>query len=206
MTFYQSKQWQTLRQNIILKQLQAEGEVRCWFCHKPIIDKYDIIAHHVIPIEKDKSLAFAEDNIVLVHHNCHNIIHARFGTYDRHIYIVHGAPFAGKHSFVFDRCLPDDLIVDIDAIYQAICPTRSGRLLNNVMELYRHLIDMVTVQNGKWVNAWIIRLLPYKAERERLAAQTGGELIHIDTDFEECIKRADGKTEIVEDYFRKFQA
>jgi len=207
MTFYQSKQWQELRNNIILERVSSSGDIICGYCHKPILNKYDLIAHHIVPIETDKSLALSEDNIMLVHHKCHNLIHKRFGSYDRHIYIVYGAPKAGKREFVEQNALPEDLIIDIDAIYQAVNLSRSNRLLDNVMSVYRHLIDMVRTNNGKWINAWIIRLFPYRAERERLADLLAGELIHIDTDKETCLSKCSDEAEIklVEDFFLKFQ-
>ena len=207
MTFYQSRQWQELRNNIILERVSPTGDIICGYCHKPILNKYDLIAHHIVPVEKDKSLVLSEDNIMLVHHKCHNLIHKRFGSYDRHIYIVYGPPKAGKREFVEKNALPEDLIIDIDSIYKAINTSRSNRLLDNVMSVYRHLIDMVRTNNGKWINAWIISLFPYRAERERLADLLGGELIHIDTDKETCLSRCcdEAEKKLVEDFFQRFQ-
>ena len=157
----------------------------------------------------DYSISLNPDNIALVHHKCHNQIHNRFGTYTRHIYIVYGSPCAGKSTYVDSVALKDDLIIDIDRIYNAINNGRSNRLYDNVMQVYRGLIDAVQTRNGRWVNAFIVRTFPLKGERERLAAALGAELVYIDTPQDVCLERAltraKGYDKIVAEFWRKFQ-
>ncbi|MCQ2308192.1 MAG: hypothetical protein MJ000_11635 [Bacteroidales bacterium] len=156
----------------------------------------------------DVNISLNPENIAVVHHRCHNEIHKRFGSYTRHIYIVWGSPCAGKTTFVEQNALKDDLIVDIDKIYAAINTSRSNRVYANVMMIYRQMIDMIKTRNGRWVNAWIVRGFPLSVDRERLAAELGAELIHIDTDKEVCLARAMNRQkdyeEIVEDWWTKF--
>lgn len=212
-TFYRSKEWEQLRQQIILERLSPTGDTIDEVTGKPIVNKYDVILHHKIPLTEanvnDYSISLNPDNIEIVSHKTHNQIHNRFGSYTRHVYIVYGSPCAGKSTYVDSVALKDDLIIDIDRIYSAINNARSNRLYDNVMAVYRSLIDMVQTRNGRWVNAFIVRTFPLKGERERLAVSLGGELVHIDTPEEVCMERAlnrsENYSEIVADFWRKFQ-
>ena len=51
----------------------------CWYCGKPILNKYDCIGHHIEPLTEanvnDPAIAYGKSNIMLVHHRCHNEIH-----------------------------------------------------------------------------------------------------------------------------------
>ena len=212
-TFYKSPEWVRLRAGLMLERVDASGDVLCEHCHKPIVNKYDCIAHHKEELTEanvnDYSVSLNPDNIALVHFRCHNEIHKRFGTWTRHVYIVYGSPCAGKTTYVNERATPDDLIVDIDRIFEAVNNGRSNRVYDNVMSVYRQLVDMVRTRNGKWVNAWIIRGFPLKGERERLASQLDAELVHVDTDKQTCLerayRRAEGYDKLVEDWWQKFQ-
>lgn len=211
--FYKSVEWVKLRELLMLERVDQNGDVVCEHCHKPIVNKYDCIGHHKTPLTEsnvnDYSVSLNPENIMLVHHKCHNAIHNRFGAWTRHVYIVYGSPCAGKTTFVNERALKDDLIIDIDRIYEAINNGRSNRLYDNVMQVYRLLIDMVKTRNGKWVNAFIIRGFPLKGERERLAAMLDAELVFIDTDQQTCLKRAYKRApdydKFVVDWWQKFQ-
>lgn len=206
-SFYRSGEWQGLREAIVLER----GAV-CEHCGEPIIKAYDAICHHVVPLTEanvnDYKVSLNPDNIMVVHHKCHNDIHQRFGTFQRHIYIVWGSPCAGKRAYVDEAAGADDLIIDIDRIYECLNDGRSGRVYENVMQMYRTLIDMVKTRNGRWVNAWIVRGLPLTMDRERLAAEVGGELIHIDTSRETCeavaVSRGGDWKKWVDDWWRKY--
>lgn len=212
-TFYRSSEWVNLRSMLMQERVDANGDVLCEHCHKAIVNKYDCIGHHKTPLTEanvnDYDISLNPDNVMLVHHKCHNEIHNRFGTYTRHIYVVYGSPCSGKTTFVNERALKDDLIIDIDRIYSAINNERSNRLYDNVMQVYRCLIDMVRTRNGRWVNAFIIRGLPLQGERERLAASLDAELVYIDTDKQTCLerayKRAPDYDRFVLDWWEKFQ-
>lgn len=211
--FYRSPEWVRLRAGLMLERVDANGDIVCEHCNKPIVKQYDCIGHHKTPLTEanvnNYEISLNPDNVALVHHKCHNEIHNRFGTYTRHIYIVYGSPCSGKTTFVNERALKDDLIIDIDRIYSAINNERSNRLYDNVMQVYRCLIDMVKTRNGRWVNAFIIRGFPLKSERERLAASLDAELVYIDTDKQTCLerayKRAEGYDKFVLDWWQKFQ-
>ena len=212
-SFYRSKEWELFRKQIILERLNDNGDTIDEVTGRPIVKMYDVILHHKIPLTEgnvnDYNISLNPDNIMIVSHKTHNEIHKRFGAYTRHIYIVYGSPCSGKTTFVNERALKDDLIIDIDRIFEAINNGRSNRLYDNVMQVYRLLIDMVKTRNGKWVNAYIIRGFPLKGERERLAAMLDAELVYIDTDEQTCLerayKRAPDYNKFVLDWWQKFQ-
>ena len=209
-SFYRSKEWEQLRRQIILERTNEAGDTIDEVTGQVIVNKYDVILHHKTPLTEanvnDYSISLNPDNIQIVSHKTHNEIHKRFGSYTRHIYIVYGSPYAGKAEYVKSVALKDDLIIDIERIYNAINNERSPRLLDNVMQIYRTLIDQVRTRNGRWVNAWIVRSFPLKGERERLAKDIGAELIFIDTPESECVKRADDKKlNLVLDFWKKYQ-
>ena len=209
-SFYRSKEWEQLRRQIILERTNEAGDTIDEVTGQVIVNKYDVILHHKTPLTEanvnDYSISLNPDNIQIVSHKTHNEIHKRFGSYTRHIYIVYGSPYAGKAEYVKSVALKDDLIIDIERIYNAINNERSPRLLDNVMQIYRTLIDQVRTRNGRWVNAWIVRSFPLKGERERLAKDIGAELIFIDTPESECVKRADDKKlNLVLDFWKKSQ-
>ena len=213
-SFYRSKEWETFRRTLMLERVDENGDILCAECGKPILRPYDCIGHHVKELTEenvlDCNVALNPDNVVLLHHACHNKVHDRFGwSAGRHIYIVWGSPCAGKEDYVRRVAGPDDLIVSIDRLYKAIGGSRSNRLLGNVMNTYRYLLDMIRTRNGRWRNAWIIRDLPLSVDRERILTEVGGgELIYVDTSKEDCLIEAErrGKEWVgwVEDYWKRF--
>lgn len=218
--FYRSNAWAELRRQLMLERRDRHGDVLCAVCGKPIVSAYDCIAHHHVALTdnnlNDYEVSLNPDNIMLVHHRCHNEIHNRFGSWQRHIYVVYGSPCAGKTSYVREVATGDDLIIDIDTIYNAINTKRSNRVLPNAMRLRDELVDMVKTRNGKWVNAWLVGnnfsgcYMWSERDRQRLSEMLDAELIHIDTDKETCLARAELKSpdykKFVEDWFEKFQS
>lgn len=196
-SFYKSKEWQEFRKVIIAERLNDNMQTICEHCGKPIIKPYDIILHHKTELTLDNvnnaSITLNPDNIQLVHFKCHNTIHNRYGSYTRHIYLVYGCPLSGKSTYVKERAMQHDLIIDIDRIYQCISNNplyvKSGRLYDNMEAVKNLLLDNVKYGYGKWVNAFIIGGYAYVRERERLAEELGAELIFMDCTKEEALLR-----------------
>lgn len=194
--FYKSRDWVNLMQVIRLERVNSEGQLICEYCGKPIIAKYDCIGHHKIELTEtnvdDANIALNPDNIMLVHHRCHNKIHNKL-SYSQHVYLVYGSPLSGKNTFVKDNMDTGDCIVDIDNIWQSIsgCDRyiKPNRLRTCVFNIRNHMIDMVRMRQGKWLNAWIIGGYPLISERERLCKALGAREIFIDTPREKCIER-----------------
>ncbi len=219
--FYKSKEWVSLMQIIRLQRMNPNGMLICEHCGKPIIAKYDCIGHHIIELNEfnvtDASIALNPDNIMLVHHRCHNKIHNKLGIGKKAVYIVYGSPLSGKSTFVKDNMDYGDLIVDMDNVWQCIsgCDryVKPNRLKQNVFDIRNHIIDMVRMRYGNWLTAWIIGGYPLISERERLCNSLNAKEIFIDTSKEECIKRLhenpEGRdigewTQFIESWWEKF--
>ena len=162
-SFYASEKWQSFRATII-----AERGLRCEHCGEIVAKASDLTIHHVHELTpenvSDMMISLNPDNVKVVHHDCHNQMHHRFGYQPgrsgRNVYIVFGAPMAGKARYVQDRVQRGDLVVDMDRLYRAMSMLPSydkpDSLLSNVRGLHNLLIDNIKTRYGKWNNAWVI--------------------------------------------------
>ena len=203
--FYRSRKWESFTKQLRLERATAEGYVICEHCGKPILKPYDCIAHHVTELTEqnvgDVSIALNPDNIKLIHFRCHNELHKRFGFNRRPIkkvYIVFGAPCSGKTSFVEENAGDNDIILEIDRLYQGI--TKSGvhelpqAVKSNVFKLRDSMLDMIATRYGAWENAYIIGGYPLLNERERLADRVNADkIIYVDTPKEVCLLRLESE-------------
>lgn len=221
--FYKSRRWENFVETLRIERADASGLIHCEHCGQPITKKYDCIGHHVTELTEDNvddvTIALNPDNVKLVHFRCHNEIHKRFGYAGRlmqKVFIVYGAPCAGKRTFVESVAEPGDLILDLDKVWAAVRASscgeyeKPGELKANVFGIRDCLIDMIKVRRGRWANAYIIGGYPLQGERERLAEQVGAEkMIFIDTPKDVCLLRAQQKPsefiQFVNDWFEKYR-
>lgn len=235
--FYKSKKWESFRKVIIEQRTDADGFVHCSVCGKPIINKYDLIVHH----KKELSEANVNDAMISLNpalvecicFRCHNKVHDRFqggnptdvhAGYkmpEKHVYIVYGAPCAGKSSWVQENATADDLIVDMDSIWQMISIndryTKPAALKGTVFDIRDHMYDLIKHRSGRWHTAFIITGGALKGDRERLKMRTGADdFIFIDTSKEECMRRLIQRQQandqivlwsmLIDEWFERFQA
>jgi hypothetical protein len=221
--FYNSEKWRIFRAMLIEERTSEDGVLYCEHSGKPLLNSFDIVAHHKTPLTmqnvNDFSISLNPSNIMLVSQQAHNELHSRFGyCTQRKVYIVHGAPCSGKTSFVNNTKGNSDLIVDIDSIWECISGKRYEKpnaLKTNAFTLRDCLIDMVKTRAGKWERAFVIESLPSKGERERKIQMLGAESIHIDTSKEVCIERLyrdESRRDVreqwlkyIEEYFNRYQ-
>lgn len=196
-SFYRSTEWKKLMDNLKLERVNEEGQVICEHCGKPIVKAYDIIGHHKIELDEenvlDANISLNPQNIMLVDHRCHNIIHNKLGYAHRQVYLVYGSPLSGKSSYVEQNMLSGDLIIDIDNIWQCVSGQpryeKPARLKSIVFKIRDELLNSAKYRMGKWNNCYIVGGYPLQSERERLIRELGAREIFIDTDKEECLKR-----------------
>ncbi len=215
MNFYKSKEWQKFINALKLERVNDKGELLCEECGKPIIKAYDCIGHHKIELNdsniNDPTITLNPDNVMLVHHECHNKIHRRFGYSGlRKVFLVYGSPCAGKSTWVNNVAGYGDIIMDMDSIWE--CITNSDKyhkpdaLKRNVFAIRDVILEQIMMRVGNWSQAFVIGGYPNKMDRERLADKLGAELIHIDTDKETCLSRAknDEWRGFIQKYFDEF--
>lgn len=202
-SFYNSPPWRVFREQFILDHIKEHKGVICNHCKKHIFVSADIQLHHT-PIEltednyMDVNISMNKDNIELICRSCHNKEHGRFcgGGHKRKpkaVYIIYGPPMSGKTTYVYENMEPGDLIVDMDRLYQAVSLRpmydKPDNLKYNVFSIRNHIIDNIKSRYGGFYAAWIIGGYPEKYIREKLAEDTGAELIFIEAEKELCIER-----------------
>ena len=189
--FYRSSEWIAFRNVLINERINDEGQIICAYCGKPIVKAYDIIAHHCNTYltednVNDATISLNPDNIQLVHHVCHNHIHNKLGYKDKKIYLVYGAPYAGKHTYVDSISDSSDLVISMDRIWECL-GGRDGRKNAIAFAMRDRLIEGVKYRLGKWNVAYIIGGYPLVGERQRLCRELGAEEIFIDSTKGECL-------------------
>ena len=197
--FYNSPEWKAVRADIIDKRRNpADGLVYCEYSGEPMVNGYDIVAHHKTPLTlqnvNDYSISLNPENIMLVTHRAHNEIHRRFGhCTERKIYYVYGAPCSGKTTFVNGIKGNSDIVCDIDNIWQCITSgaryDKPNALKQNVFEVQRCILDMIKKRFGNWERAFVIDGGAFKTPRNNRINDLSAEPIFIDTDKETCLKR-----------------
>lgn len=212
--FYKSREWEGLINRLKLERVNDEGQLICEHCGKPIVKKYDCIGHHKIELTEDNvndyQISLNPDNIMLIHFKCHNMIHQRFEGFFQRVYLVYGSPCAGKSTWVESVANNDDLIIDLDKLWEAVCLSdrysKPNRLKANVFGLRDCLIDQVRCRAGMWRNAYIIGGYPLRTDRDRLCDLLGATPIYIEATKDECLSRAanDNWKKFVEEWFENF--
>ena len=188
----------------------------------------ELRAHHIIELTLDNiddvNITLNPDNIEVLCHNCHNIPHRRFGAKvgPKHVYLVYGAPFAGKVDYVNSVATRNDLVVNLDNIHKSICvcgmydkPDSTKQISFMIRDLLLNEIRTATTRR-KWQDAYIIGTYPDRYDREMIEQEYCAELIHIATPKEDCIRNIcatvkqfsirEAAIGWVEGYFQRFRA
>jgi hypothetical protein len=195
--FYNSDEWRNFRQIVISERLTSDGFTIDEHTGKQIVRAYDIILHHKEPLTEDNmndvNISLNPQNIMIVSHKTHNIIHNKLGYACRQVFLVYGAPLSGKTSYVRESMSEGDLIIDVDNIWQCVtgCDryVKPNRLKSVVFKIRDCLIESVKYRFGKWNNAYLIGGYPLQSERERLIKELGAREIYIEASREECMER-----------------
>lgn len=200
--FYNSDEWKAVRADVIeSRRNKDDGIVYCEHSGAPIINSYEIIAHHKKPLTmqnvNDYSISLNPENIMLVTPQAHNEIHSRFGfVTQRKVYYVYGAPCSGKTTYVNNSKGNSDIVLDIDNIWQCITGgaryEKPNALKYNMFEIRRCMLDMIKnrfPRSGGWERAFVIDGGAAKTKREALIKELGAEAVFIDVDKETCLQR-----------------
>ncbi|AIQ17058.1 hypothetical protein H70357_10600 [Paenibacillus sp. FSL H7-0357] len=191
--FYTSEVWRLFRLTLI-----GERGNGCQRCGRIIAKSVDIIGHHKIELTpenvNDHSISLNPDLVELICYDCHNQEHKRFGYQNRkEVFLVYGPPLSGLLELVRQQMSRGDLIVNMDMLYSALSGLpdydKPDALFSNVIGVQNFLIDNIKTRLGKWGTAWIVGGFPEKFKRDRLAEETGAELIYCPVSREDCLAR-----------------
>lgn len=196
-TFYKSKEWERFRLQIIHERTGEDGVLRSEVTGKPILRRYDAIVHHKIELTEenvnDYDVSLNPANVMVVSFRDHNKIHERFEGFRQRVFLVYGSPCSGKSSFVREQANGDDLILDVDRIWDAVCldgwKGKPRRLNPIVFRIRDEIIDAVRTRTGKWRNCWIVGGFPLKTDRDRICQLLRAEPIYCEATLEECLAR-----------------
>lgn len=197
--FYQSKTWIKFVNALKIERQDEQGRIICAYCGRPIVKKYDCIGHHIQELTEenvnDATVSLNPENVQLIHFACHNKIHKRWDGFRQQVFLVYGSPCSGKTSWVESVANDDDLILDVDRIWDAVCKVgqqgKPGRLKANVFGIRDCIIEQVRLRKGTWRNAYIIGGYPLRSDRDRLCDMLRAEPIYIEASKDDCLKRAE---------------
>lgn len=191
-----------------------ERSGRCSRCGFTALSKEDwgqLIGHHKVELSESNvdnpDIALNPEQIEVICLACHNKEHHRFG-HTKKVYVVWGSPLSGKNTLVRELMQHGDIVLDVDALWQAITMqglySKPNNCRFNVFALRDHLMDQIKTRYGQWYTAWVIGGYPDKYARDRLAASLGAELIHCDCTMQECLERraVSGKPALWDGYIR----
>lgn len=212
-SFYSSSVWKKLRQSVIQERIARDGGLYCDYCHTQIVAPYDAICHHITPLTEanvnDPEVSLNPENLMVVHHNCHNRIHEKHGSGRRAVYLIWGAPKSGKTFYINSIRTRNDIVVDIEELYHALGSEIGTRKVAPVVfRLRDELYDMIKTRYGRWDNAFVVGTFPIEMERRRLIDTLRAEEVFIDSDIDTCIGRCRSEEEIgyVREWFRDTEA
>lgn len=189
--FYCSKAWRDLSYSL---KIAAGG--KCNRCGETLLDFSKLIGHHKKELTEDNvdnpEIALNPELIEIICHDCHNKEHRRFGN-KQNVYIVYGSPLSGKNTLVKELMQYGDIVLDMDALWQALtlqeAYIKPKNVRFNVFAVRDNILDQIKTRYGQWYDCYIIGGYPEKYERERLAKELGAELIYCESTKEECIDR-----------------
>lgn len=217
-TFYKSQEWKKLLNVLKMERVDADGNLICQHCGKPITRAYDAIGHHTVFLTEenvnDSNVGLNPELIQFVHHRCHNRIHEKFGWKRKEIFLVYGPPLSGKHEWVEQNLTDGELVINIDDLWMAVSGCRRyqkpGRLNAVVFQIHCDLMDAARTRLGKWNVCYIVGGYPLISERERICREYGAREIFLDTDKESCMSRAkelklEGYDDFIEEWFRRYR-
>lgn len=213
--FYRGDDWANCKAQVLQQRIKKDGVIYCEHCGKPIVKGFNpqannnsgaIVFHHKIYLNNynvnDASISINPANIQIVHWRCHNEIHERFGfgsgnnQAEKKVYLITGASCSGKTSWVKERVQANDIVVDIDDIWQMVSSqeryTKPNALKPIIFKIRDELKGLIARGTGTWRNAFIIESLPSKQDREREADRYKAfniEIVTMDATLEECLER-----------------
>ena len=244
--FYKSKAWQGTRDAYVAERVRLDGGL-CERCGSKTDNPGEEL-HHKIPLTpqniNDHNITLNPDNLQWLCKDCHFIVHRELileqfararrakqkivhnGCYfndegeliQMQVHIVHGSPASGKTTYVRQHMQPGDLVVDLDAIKQAISlqPGREApdNLLSVAIGVRDYLYQLIEERAVDCCNVWVIASLPHKQEREELAQRLDALLIHCPAGYHECIERAGNDSDrrdklfqraLIDKYFEQYE-
>lgn len=210
--FYRGPDWEACKQEVLQQRARADGALICEHCGQLIVKGFNpkannnagaVVFHHKTFLTNynvnDAAVSINPDNIALLHWSCHNEVHQRFGfggMPEKKVYLVTGPPLSGKTTWARERMAGNDLLLDIDDIWQTISGQARYIKPNAVKPLVFAVRDELKALIGRgagtWRNAFIIESLPAQTDRQRETERYKAhnvEVVTMQATEQECLDR-----------------
>ena len=110
------------------------------------------------------------------------------------VYLINGAPGAGKTTLALQRMTERDLLIDVDIICAALQGTSElysdhTPVLGAAMAAVDALYGVIERREGHWENAYVITASSNENAVRMLAEKLQADLIRVDTPREQCISQ-----------------
>lgn len=195
--FYSSREWQIARMEAISNATNERGEVIDAYTGKPIYNARQIQVHHKIELTlsnvNDYDISLSQDNLIVVSFASHNEIHTRFGFKQKKVYLVIGSVCSGKSTFVKESAGHNDVILDMDSIWEAISINERYHKPNSIksmaLSIRNTMIEQIGMRNFEG-NAYVLSTESRARPRQDLITRINAdEIIYLKSSREECIER-----------------
>lgn len=111
------------------------------------------------------------------------------------VYLIYGSPCSGKSTYIKNHMTDNDIVCDVDLIYEAI-----GNHNAHDADLYVHeialqlkekLLDIIKDRQGGWKDAYVVSIANTDELLEKDVKRINSDkVIFIDTPEEVCLERA----------------
>jgi 5-methylcytosine-specific restriction protein A len=184
--------WQRLRQMVLSR------DPLCTTCAAEERTTPSTDADHIIP--KSRGGQDTLENLQGLCHSCHSRKTAGEegfklrveGQFRPSVTIVCGPPGAGKSTYVRERMMGGDLIIDMDAIYHALSwqpyYDKPAVLVGYVLAVKEMLISMLR-QNSELGHAWVITGGARRSQRHLFDKSQDVEVVIVKSSPDECLRR-----------------
>lgn len=184
--FYKSKVWRNKREKI----LRRDGYL-CQHCKWYGKRTEAETVHHIKHLEEYPELALVSSNLISLCKKCHNKEHPEKRRKKKMITVVCGYPGAGKTTYVKEHKKYNDVMLDLDIIYNAITSNKMYEEIRpkNIINYINDLIKATIYKSEEYnFDMWLIRCCVDDIELEILK-ENKAKIIWLDTTREECRER-----------------
>ena len=111
------------------------------------------------------------------------------------VYLIYGSPCSGKSTYIRSHMSDNDIVCDVDLLYQAISNHDAHDadlwVHETALQLKQKLLDIIRDRQGGWKDAYVVSIAntdeKLKNDMKRVNAD---EAVFIDTPYEVCLDRA----------------